>query len=60
MENPDGSILAHTKGHDGNVRVGTLIQSLSMSGPLDGAPGVPTTGHPLCRFVPYSGCSRQV
>jgi hypothetical protein len=30
-----------------------------MSGPLNGAPDVLAAGHPLCRFIPRSGCSRQ-
>jgi hypothetical protein len=45
-------MLAHMKVREGNIHVGTPIQSLRMSGPLDGASGVPATGHPLCRFLP--------
>jgi hypothetical protein len=54
-ENPDGSMPAHTKGHEGNLPVGSQIQSLRMLSPLDGALGEPTAGHPLCRFIPRSG-----
>jgi hypothetical protein len=56
-ENPDGLITAHMKGREENLLVGTQIRSLRMSGPLDGAPGAPTAGHPLCCFVPHFGCS---
>jgi hypothetical protein len=59
-ENPDGSMPAHMKGHEGNLSVGTQIRGLRMPGPLDGALGAPTASHPLCRFVPRSGCSRQL
>jgi hypothetical protein len=54
--NPDGSLSAHMKGNEGNLPIRTHIQSLRMMGPLDGAPGVSTAGHPLCRFIPRSGC----
>jgi hypothetical protein len=30
-------MLVHTEGHEENLLVGTQIQSLTMSGPLDGA-----------------------
>jgi hypothetical protein len=30
---------AHTEGHEGNLLAGTQIQSLRMSGPLDGVLG---------------------
>jgi hypothetical protein len=56
-ENPDGSMLAHTEGHEGNLLVGTQIQSLRMPGPFDVASDEPTAGHPLCLFIPRSGCS---
>jgi hypothetical protein len=59
-ENLDGSIPAHTKGHEGNLSVETQIQSLRIPGPLDGALGLPTTSQPLCCFVPNSGCSRRL
>jgi hypothetical protein len=36
-ENPDGSMLVHTGGHQGNLLDGTQIQSLRMPGPFDGA-----------------------
>jgi hypothetical protein len=32
---------AHTEGREGNLLVGTQIQCLRMSGPLEGALGVP-------------------
>jgi hypothetical protein len=50
-ENSDGSVPAHMKGREGNLMVGTQIQSLGMPSPLDGASDAPTAGHPLCRFV---------
>jgi hypothetical protein len=50
-ENPDGSMPAHMEGHEGKLLVETQIQSLRMSGFIDGAPDVPAAGHPLCRFV---------
>jgi hypothetical protein len=59
-ENSDVSMLAHMEGHEENLLVGTKIRSLRISGPLNGAPGVPTAGHPLCPFVPHSGCSGQL
>jgi hypothetical protein len=31
-----------------------------MPGPLDGASDVLAASHPLCRFVPRSGCSRRL
>jgi hypothetical protein len=34
---PDDKMPAHTEGHDRNLPVETQIQSLRMSGPLDGA-----------------------
>jgi hypothetical protein len=49
---------AHMEEREANLSVGTQIQSFKMLGPLDGAPDVPTAGHPLCRFDPHSGCSR--
>jgi hypothetical protein len=55
VENPDGSMQAHTEGCEGNLLIETQIRSLGMLGPLDGAPGAPTTGHTLCHFVPRSG-----
>jgi hypothetical protein len=55
-ENPDGSMPAHTKGREGNLPVGTQIRTLRMLGPLDGALGETTVGHPFCRFVPRSSC----
>jgi hypothetical protein len=58
--NPNGSMSAHMKGHEGNLPVKTQIQSLWMSGPLDGAPDAPTVGHPFCRFIPRSGFYRQL
>jgi hypothetical protein len=36
IKNMDGSMPAHTKGHEGNLPVRTQIQSLRMLGPLDG------------------------
>jgi hypothetical protein len=56
-KNPDDSVPTHTKGHEGNLLVGTQIRSLRMSGALDGALDVPATSHPLCHFVPLSDCS---
>jgi hypothetical protein len=53
-------MLAHMEGHEGNLEAGPQIQSLRMSGPLDGAPGVLATGHTLCCFVPHSVCSSGV
>jgi hypothetical protein len=50
-ENPDASMLAHTKGCEGNPLVGTQIRSLRMTGLLDGASNAPTAGHPLCHFA---------
>jgi hypothetical protein len=47
---------AHTEGHEGNFQARPQIQSLRMSGPLDGAPAVLATGHTLCCFVPRSVC----
>jgi hypothetical protein len=47
---------AHMKGNEGNLPFRTEIESFRMPGPLDGAPKVPTAVHPLCRFVPHSGC----
>jgi hypothetical protein len=58
-KNLDGYIPSHTKGCEGNLLTGAQIQSLRMSGPLDGALGVPAAGHPLCHFVPRSVCSRR-
>jgi hypothetical protein len=52
----DGLMLAHTKGREGNLPVGTQIQSLRMPGALDGASETPTVGHHLSRFVAHSGC----
>jgi hypothetical protein len=40
-------MLAQMKGREGNLPVGTHIRSLTVSGPLDGAPDAPTAGH-LC------------
>jgi hypothetical protein len=60
VETPDGLMPVHMKGCEGNLLVGTLIQSLRIPGPLDGAPGAPTTGHPSCHFIPRSGCSGQL
>jgi hypothetical protein len=57
-KNLDSSMLAHKKACEGNLPVGTQIRSLRMLDSLDGALGAPTNGHPLCRFVPCSGCSR--
>jgi hypothetical protein len=51
---------AHIEGHEGNLPIGTHIWNLRMSGPLDGALGVPTTVHPLCPFVPHSGCFERL
>jgi hypothetical protein len=48
---------AHTTGREGNLPVETLIRSLRMLIPSDGALGAPIAGHHLCRFVPHSGCS---
>jgi hypothetical protein len=56
-ENLDSSMPAHTKGREENLPVETQIRSLRILGPLDGAPGTPTIGHPLCCFIPCSGCS---
>jgi hypothetical protein len=35
------------------------MRSLSMSGQLDGASGLPAAGQPLCRFIPRSIRSGQ-
>jgi hypothetical protein len=51
VENPDGPMPAHTKGREGNLSVMAQILSLRMPGPLNGAPGAPTAGHPLCHFI---------
>jgi hypothetical protein len=56
-ENSDGSVPDHMEGREGNLPVGTQIQSLRMSGPLDGALDAPAAGHPLCRYVPRSSSS---
>jgi hypothetical protein len=53
LENPDGMMPAHTKVHEGNLPTGTQLQSLRMSGTLNGVSGT-STGHPLCRFIPRS------
>jgi hypothetical protein len=42
---------AHMKRCEGNLLTGTQIQSLRMSGLLNGVPGAPAAGHLLCRFV---------
>jgi hypothetical protein len=47
-------MLAHMKGHEGNVLVRTQIQSLRMRGPLDEAPKNASYWPP---FVPLSVCS---
>jgi hypothetical protein len=57
-ENPDCSMPAHMKGREGNLPVETQRQSLRISGPLNGAPGAPTAGHPLCHFIPLPSCSK--
>jgi hypothetical protein len=54
-ENSDGLVLAHTMGHEGNLLFGTQIRSLRLPGSLDGAPDVPTAGHPLCHFISRFG-----
>jgi hypothetical protein len=38
-ENPNGSMPSHTKGHEGNLPIGTQIQSLRMPGPHIGVSG---------------------
>jgi hypothetical protein len=60
VENLDGLMAAHTEGRDRNLPFGTQIRSLMMLGPLNGAPDAPTASHPLCRFIPRSGCSRRL
>jgi hypothetical protein len=59
-ENPDGLVPTHMEGHEGNLPVGTQIRSLRMSDPLDGALDAPAAGHPLCHFIPRSGCPGQL
>jgi hypothetical protein len=59
-ENSDGSVPAHTEGHEGNLPVRTPIRSLRMSGPLDGALNMLAAVHSLYRFVPHSGCSGRL
>jgi hypothetical protein len=56
-ENQNGSVTAHTMGREGSLPIRTQIQSLRMLGPLNGAPNKPVSGHPLCYFIPHSGCS---
>jgi hypothetical protein len=60
VEDRDGSMLAHTEWHEGNLLVRTQIRSLRMLGLLNGSPGGPTAGHPLCHFVPCSSCSKRL
>jgi hypothetical protein len=59
-KSPDGSMPAHTKGHEGNLPVETHIRSLRMAGPLGGASGAPTASHALYRFIPHSGVSGRL
>jgi hypothetical protein len=59
-ENPNGSVLAHTEVCEENILAETQIRSLRMLGPLDGAPDALVACHPLCHFVPRSGCSGQL
>jgi hypothetical protein len=47
VESQDSSMPAHTEGHEENLPTETQIRSLRMSGPLDGAPGVPTCHTPF-------------
>jgi hypothetical protein len=56
-ENSNVLMLAHTKGHEGNLPVGTQIRRLRISGPLDGEPDALDAGYLLFLFVPRSGCS---
>jgi hypothetical protein len=56
-ENPDSLVLAHTEGREGNLLIGTQIRSLRMPGLLDGALDALAADHPLCPFIPSSGCS---
>jgi hypothetical protein len=56
IENSDGS-MPPTEGHEGNLLVWTQIQSMMVSRPLDGAPDMPASGHPLCHLVIRSGPS---
>jgi hypothetical protein len=55
QENTGSSMPAHMEGCEGNFLVETLIQSLRMLGPLDGASDALGAGHPLYRFIPRSG-----
>jgi hypothetical protein len=55
-EIPDDSLATHMNGHEGNLLVVTEILNLRTPGPLGGTLGALATGHPLCRFVPLSGC----
>jgi hypothetical protein len=57
-KNLDGLMPAYMEGREGNFPIRTYKQSLRMSGPVGGALSVPAAGHPLCRFVPHSVCSR--
>jgi hypothetical protein len=59
-ENLDELVLAHTEGREGNLLVETQIRSLRMLGPLDGAPDVLATGHPLCYFIPCFSCNGRL
>jgi hypothetical protein len=59
VENSDGLMLVCIKGREGNLLVGTQIRNLRMLVPLDGTSGAPTADHPLCRFIPCSGCFGQ-
>jgi hypothetical protein len=50
----------HMERREGNLLIGTQIQSLRMSGPLDGSQVAPAASHPFYCFVPCSVCSGGV
>jgi hypothetical protein len=45
-------MLAHMKGHEGNLPARTQIQSLRISGLMDGASGVLAASHPFVSLCP--------